>query len=136
MKTNYKLMTWLSMIPLKPTDSTKKRLFCFAFTFLNGISVVNNIISCTAVIVKYISIKLEIALFAVFEVAANVGMFNVMMVGFFYRQRIARIYTSLSDIYVARKLCNLLLLLIETSLLNGRLAKYEYHHPNVILLQI
>lgn len=117
MPTNHKLMTLLSMIPLKPTDSREKRLSCFAFTFLNGISVVNNIITCSAVIIKFMSIKLEIALFAVFEVAANVGMFNVMIVGFFNRQRIAGIFTSLANIYKERKLYFLQSLLVFGTIL-------------------
>lgn len=105
LKTNQRVMIWLCMCQSAEINSdTKTILLRYAFTLIVFTFMLVSLIVSLAYFVKFISINFEECLYALFQVAANFSMLNVMIVALSYRRRITDIFTKLSEIYVASKM--------------------------------
>lgn len=101
--TNRLVMMWLSMCPVDESTSAKKRKIYIAFTFI-----VTTITSCSLTssilsVLFYLSIDFETSVYAVFQVAAEAAVLNLMIISLFKRHDIASIFTKLSEIYDASR---------------------------------
>lgn len=101
--TNRRVMTWLSMSPVDVSTSKKQRMIYIAFTL-----VVTAITSCSLTssflsVLYYRSIDFETCVYAIFQVAAEAAVLNLIVIALYKRNRITLFCTNLSGIYNASK---------------------------------
>lgn len=103
LQTNQQVLTWLSMHPVDKSTSKSKRMLYIAFTIINVILTLVTVISSATSFAIYITSDIEASLYAVFQFAANIAVFNLIAVGMVYRHRVASIFRNLAKFYATSK---------------------------------
>lgn len=101
--TDRHVMMWLCMFPADESTSKTKRMLYIAFTFIVTTISLYTLYSSVVFIINYLLIDFERCLYAVFQIAAEAAMLNLVFVALFNRYRIATIFIQLSEIYTASK---------------------------------
>lgn len=99
--TSRRVMTWLCTHPADAATSKKERILYVVCTLASGTTTFLALLAGVAFIVLYLPVDLEICLYAVFQVASQIAVLNAMIIAVFNQQRIATIFTKLSQIYAA-----------------------------------
>lgn len=108
--TNQRIMIWQCMRPAEESTSNwrilahiTKALILNICTFIVCAFEFACLLSSGAYFVKFMETAFEDSLYGFFQVAGHTSTFVAIIVALTYRQRIAAIFTKLSDIYTARK---------------------------------
>lgn len=101
--TNQRVMTWLCMRPAD--ESTSKQSIAMHIAFIITVCTFEFccLMSSGVFFVKFVRTEFEASLYGFFQVAGHTPTFVAIIVALAYRQRIAAIFTKLSEIYTARK---------------------------------
>lgn len=97
--TTKKFLTWLCICPLDENSNKSKKLFCIAFSVIFIGNQVVAFAGSLTFFLKYVSIDLEVCLYALFQLAAEVGVMYMIIVAFIHRFKIAALFENLSKIY-------------------------------------
>lgn len=97
--TSHQVMTWLSMCPPDKSTSKIKRMCYIGCTLIVGVIPFIGLLASIAFFVEFMAADVENSLYAIFQVAAELSMLNVIIVGVINRHHIANIFTELSKIY-------------------------------------
>lgn len=104
LQTNRRVLIWLCAYPAP--DSTNKwiNLAQIAFTFTVFAMVMGYFIASAKFIIEYVRIDVELALYAMFQMAASIGDLYLIITAIILRHRIRDIFEGLKNIYKASKL--------------------------------
>ena len=99
MPINRHVLTWLYMFPPEAHTSRWKRLASQCLTSVVCMTLAGCIMSSVTFIVRFISIDLKDALYAMFPTIACSGLLYVHIVAIHSRQNISNLFEKLSQIY-------------------------------------
>lgn len=101
--TNKRVLIWLWMCPAdgKSDNSMLKSLAHIAFGFTVFFGVVAGLISSFAYFESFVWVDLENSLYALFQVAAFLGLVPLFPIAISSRQKISQLLDNLSNIYAA-----------------------------------
>lgn len=101
LQTNKMALTWLCVCPADVNTSIWKRLAYLAFTLLTIAFVFSSVVASVAFFVKFVSVSLEMALNAVWQIGALSSLLYFLAVAYGIRRKINGIFESLEKIYLA-----------------------------------
>lgn len=99
--TNHRVMMWLSMIPADELTNKKDRMTYVASTFI--VTAITSCSLCSSIlsVLFYLPIDFETCVYAIFQVAAEAAVLNLIVIALFKRHRIASIFAKLAEIFNA-----------------------------------
>lgn len=97
--TNQRVLTWLCVYPGEKTTSKIKQLAYIIFSLIVFSGILSSLIASVAYFMKFVSIDLEVALYAVSQIAAAASVLYAIVMTYFSRHGIASIFHKLSEIY-------------------------------------
>lgn len=107
LKTNRQVLTWLCVCrPPKTTSEWKKRIF-IVFGTAVFVSNIASLILDIIFLSKTIKVDLGESYYIMFQIGASSNRTNALIIGIFIRGKINALFDNLTDIYDARKICDL-----------------------------
>lgn len=97
--TNKRVLQWLCVYPLDENSNKLMKLACVVFALCVFISQLAAVISSAVFFLTFMSTDLELALFALFQVAACAAVTYVAVIAFVMRKEITTTIDQLSGIY-------------------------------------
>lgn len=97
--TNRRVLTWLCVYPAGEAVSKSKKILYLLFSFIVFIGILSSLIASIAFFIEYVSTDLEVALYAVSQIAAASSVLYAIVMTLFSRQGIARVFEQLTNIY-------------------------------------
>lgn len=104
LETNRCVLTWFSIYPPATNTSQWKRWVYISFTAFDLIILLLAVVSASAFVRKFVSIKLEASLMALMDLVGCITMSYVIIVTCYQRQEFLIIFDSLTKIYDERKI--------------------------------
>lgn len=99
MLTNRLVLTWLCVCPAGEAVSKFKKCSYFLFSFIVFFGILSSLIGSITFFLKYVSNDLEVALYAVSQIAAATSVLYAIVMTLFSRQGIAHMFEKLTNIY-------------------------------------
>ena len=97
--TNRRVLTWLCVYPSERTTTKSQQLAYLAFSFIVFTGILSSLIASVAFFIKHVSTDLEVALYAVSQIAAAASILYAILMTYFQRRGIATIFQQLAAIY-------------------------------------
>lgn len=105
LETNQLLLMWLYAFPVDESASQRKKIAYLLVSIAVAAVNFSNLLAGTLFVVKYISVDIEMAIFALFHTIPAFNMFYQCVVIVLLRHRLTEIFKSLSNIYNESKFC-------------------------------
>lgn len=102
LKTNQKVLRWLSLLPAESDSTELEMLICKLTTLLTISFELLGMLSSIFFILQF-SNDLEVAIYALFQANAAVAVLYILTVSFLSRNKFKIIFDDLTDIYSKRK---------------------------------
>lgn len=101
--TNRRVLTWLCVYPADATTSKLKQLAYILFSLIVFAGILSSLMASIAFFWKYVLVDLEVALYAVSQIAAAASILYAIVMTLFSRQGITNIFQKLTKIYETSK---------------------------------
>lgn len=97
--TNQRVLTWLCVYPAEKTTCKFKQMAYIFFSFVVFSGILSSLIASVAYFMKFVSIDLEVALYAVSQIAAAASVLYAIAMTYLSRRGITAIFQKLNEIY-------------------------------------
>lgn len=110
--TNRRVLTWLCVHPADETTSKFEKISYFIFSLIVFSGILSSLIASIAFFYKYVKVDLEVALYAVSQIAAASSVLYAIIMTLFSRPGITDVFKRLTIIYNESKSKNYLRFLL------------------------